>query len=100
MKSHETLSRGQKARLKRAATVAFGIALSAVLGVSAQAGDAGTKKQTKSVYLVKYRVGDDVRYGKNPAGNVVKISVGEYMSNNPYVCTPSGFGRKAFCRAI
>jgi hypothetical protein len=100
MKSNEALSQGQKGRLKWIATVAFGIAISAVLGVSAQAGETRKREQTKSVYLVKYRVGNDVRYGKNPGGNVVKVSVREYMNNNPYVCTPSGFGRKARCRAI
>ncbi|MCT7667507.1 hypothetical protein [Shinella kummerowiae] len=100
MNSHTTLPLAQKARLRWAVTVALGVALTAVLGAGAQAGETGRKKQTKSVYLVKYRVGDEVRYGKNPAGNVVKITVGEYMSNNSYVCTPSGFGRKAFCRAI
>lgn len=100
MKWHKTLALGQKARLMWVVTVALGVAFSTALGASAQAGETRTKKQTKSVYLVKYRVGSEVRYGKNPAGNVVKITVGEYMSNNSYVCTPSGFGRKAFCRAI
>ncbi|MDX3975777.1 hypothetical protein [Shinella sp.] len=101
MKFNETLSIAQQGRRKLAPAMVLGMAISAVLGVSAQAGEIRKPAgQTKSVYQVKYRVDNDVRYGKNPAGNVVKISAMEYMNSNIYVCTPSGFGQKARCRAI
>ena len=75
-------------------------AIPAFLSVSVAHAEQGraTKEQYKSVYLVKRWFGNEVRYGKNPAGKVMRISAARYASIGRYVCTPSGFGRKANCR--
>ncbi|EYR84360.1 MULTISPECIES: hypothetical protein [unclassified Shinella] len=97
----KTRSHALKTRPKWTATIVLAMAMSTALGACAQAGDAGKPKvQTKSVYLVKYWVGNEVRYRKNPRGQVMKISAADYLNNSLYVCTPSGFGQKARCRGI
>jgi hypothetical protein len=84
--------------LKWITTVAIGLAVSAVFGASAQAGESRkSKEEMRSVYLVKYRVNNEIRYAKKSAGKIVKMSASQYMNSNPYVCTPSGFGQKARC---
>ncbi|UXN66727.1 hypothetical protein N8E89_19115 (plasmid) [Phyllobacterium sp. A18/5-2] len=84
--------------VKSITTAAIGFAVFAVLGASAQAGESRKPKQEmRSVYLVKYRVNNEIRYAKKSAGKTVKVSASQYMNNNPYVCTPSGFGQKARC---
>lgn len=101
MTFNETSSHALKACQNWVVTIVLAMTMSSALGACAQAGDAGKPKvQTKSVYLVKYWVGSEVRYGKNPRGQVMKISTADYMNNSLYVCTPSGFGQKARCRAI
>lgn len=83
--------------LKCVAALAFGLGLSLVAGTSAQAGEMRkSRDETRTVYLVKYRVNGMVRYNKNPA-MVHKISFFKYVQSNPYVCTPSGFGQKSRC---
>jgi len=83
--------------LKWVAAAAFGLGFSLVAGTSAQAGEVRKPRdETRTVYLVKFRVNGVVRYNKNPA-MVRKISFSQYLSNNPYVCTPSGFGQKSRC---
>lgn len=83
--------------LKWVAAVAFGLGLSLVAGTSAQAGEVRkSRDETRTVYLVKYRVNGMVRYNNNPA-TVRKISLLQYLHSNPYVCTPSGFGQKSRC---
>jgi hypothetical protein len=68
------------------------------LSANAQAKDSHKpKNDTRSVYLVKYRVNNEVRYNKNPMGKVVKVSASQYFGATPYVCTPSGFGQKSRC---
>ena len=100
MKFNKSRSSAQKSGLVM--TILLGVTISTGFSGSVQAGEISKPKaaQTRSVYLVKYWLGKDVRYSKNPSRNVVKISASEYMNSNPYVCTPSGFGRKARCRAI
>jgi hypothetical protein len=83
--------------LKCVTATAIGLTVS-VISLSAQAGEIRKpKEETRSVYLVKYRVNNEVRYAKKPVGKVMKVSASRYMSSNPYVCTPSGFGQKARC---
>lgn len=83
--------------LKSVAAVAFCLGFSLVAGTSAQAGEVRKPRdETRTVYLLKYRVNGTVRYNKNPA-TVRKISFSQYLSSNPYVCTPSGFGQKSRC---
>ena len=83
---------------KSITTAAIGLAVFAALGASAQAGESRKlKDETRSVYLVKYRVNTEIRYTKKSAGKVMKVSTSQYMNSNPYVCTPSGFGQKARC---
>lgn len=83
-----------------ATTVVLGLAIAATICLSAQAGELRrSKDQTKSVYLVKYQVGKDVRYGK-PSSKIKKVSTSNYTKSNPYVCTPSGFGQKARCYTV
>lgn len=100
MKFNKSHSLAYKSGL--AMTMMLGLTILTASGVSAQAEEISKSKvtQTRSVYLVKHWFGNDVQYGKNPAGKVFKISASDYMNSNPYVCTPSGFGRKARCRAI
>ena len=82
---------------RAAATLVLGLAISSVLGLNAQAGEIRrSKDQDRSVYLVKYQVGKDVRYGK-PSRKAMRVTASNYMRSNPYVCTPSGFGQKARC---
>ena len=85
--------------LSRIKVAAVGLLILAVFGFGAQAGDARkqSKEPTRSVYLVKYYVDGEVRYAKKPVGKVVTISVLAYRNSGTYVCTPSGFGRKARC---
>ncbi|SDP48613.1 hypothetical protein SAMN05428967_2342 [Phyllobacterium sp. YR620] len=85
-------------RLKSITTAAIGLAVSVLVCTDAQAGE--NRNQTegiRSVYLVKYRVNNEIRYAKKPARQIVKVSASQYMRSNPYVCTPSGFGQKARC---
>lgn len=83
--------------LKSVAAVAFCLGFSLVAGRSAQAGEVRKPRdETRTVYLVKYRINGMVRYNKNPT-TVRKISFLQYLHNNPYVCTPSGFGQKSRC---
>jgi site-specific DNA-adenine methylase len=83
--------------LKWIAPVAFCLGFSLVAGTSAQAGEMRkSRDETRTVYLVKYRVNGMVRYNKNPA-MVRKVSFFQYQQSNPYVCTPSGFGQKSRC---
>lgn len=94
------ISIGHQDGLKWVASAAIGLAVSLALHASAQAGETRTpKEEVRSVYLVKYRVNNNVRYNKNPAGKVRKVTASRYLNSNPYVCTPSGFGRKARCYA-
>ncbi|TMV03558.1 hypothetical protein [Brucella haematophila] len=84
--------------VKWVATAAIGLAASLCLSATAQAKDSHKpKNDTRSVYLVKYRVNNEVRYNKNPMGKVVKVSASQYFGATPYVCTPSGFGQKSRC---
>jgi ABC-type transporter Mla subunit MlaD len=93
-----TFSTAHRNRFRRVAIASIGLAVSALLGANAQAGEMRKpKEETRSVYLVKYRVNNDVRYNKKPVGKVVKISTSRYLNSNSYVCTPSGFGQKARC---
>lgn len=93
-----TFSTAYRNRFRRVAIASIGLAVSAVLGANAQAGEMRkSKEETRSVYLVKYRVNNDVRYNKKPVGKVVKISASRYLNSNTYVCTPSGFGQKSRC---
>jgi hypothetical protein len=99
MKFTKSLSMARQSGV--ALTVMLGLAMSSVLSTGAQAEEARKpQEQTRSVYLVKYWIGDQVRYNKNPLGKVLKVSALKYMNSSPYVCTPSGFGQKARCRAI
>ncbi len=83
--------------LKWVAQAATALAVSLVLGTSAQAGEVrDSKDQTRTVYLVKYRVNGTVHYNKKPV-TVRKVSLSQYLRGNPYVCTPSGFGQKSRC---
>ena len=94
-----TFSIAHRPSLKWMAAAAVGLTVATVLGASAQAGESRKPKQEmRSVYLVKYRVNNEIRYGKS-AGKIVKVSASQYMNSNPYVCTPSGFGQKARCFA-
>lgn len=80
------------------AGVAAGItALTAFSSIAHAEGDLGTKEKVRSVYLVKYRVNDQVRYNKASSGRIIKIPASKYLSSNPYTCTPSGFGQKSRC---
>ncbi|TIP30131.1 MAG: hypothetical protein E5X67_03385 [Mesorhizobium sp.] len=93
-----TFSTAHRNRFRRVAIAAIGLAVSVTLGANAQAGEMRKPEgETRSVYLVKYRVNNDVRYNKKPVGKVVKISASRYLNSNTYVCTPSGFGQKARC---
>lgn len=93
-----TFSIAHRTSLKWIAAAAIGLTVSTVLGASAQAGESRKPKdEIRSVYLVKYRVNNEIRYTKKPAGKVVKVSASQYRNSNPYVCTPSGFGQKARC---
>ncbi|MEL4069162.1 hypothetical protein WKW50_03315 [Ochrobactrum sp. GPK 3] len=84
--------------VKWVATAAIGLAASLCLSANAQAKDSHKpKNDTRSVYLVKYRVNNEVRYNKNPMGQVIKVSASQYFGGNSYVCTPSGFGQKSRC---
>lgn len=79
-------------------TAATVVAATAVFSSNAQAAEAGKPKQeVRTVYLVKYRVNDGVRYSKNPGRKIMKVSASQYRASNPYVCTPSGFGQKSRC---
>lgn len=92
------LSTGHRNRLKWMMTTATLLAASAVFSSNVQAGEIRKPKQEiRSVYLVKYRVNDGVRYAKNPGRKIMKVSASQYRASNPYVCTPSGFGQKARC---
>lgn len=98
MTLNKFFSNAQHNGLKWMTTAATLVAASAMLSSNAQAGEIRKPKQEmRSVYLVKYRVHDGVRYAKNPDGRIVKISASQYRASNPYVCTPSGFGQKARC---
>lgn len=78
----------------------LGLAGATLLATGANAGDSiKADHQIISVYLVKSGDGQQVSYNKNPRRYVVKISAAQYMKNNLYVCTPSGFGQKARCYA-
>lgn len=89
---------GNRNCLKWITTAAVGVAVSAALSASAQAGEnRKPKEEIRTVYLVKYRVNNEIRYAKKSAGKVVKVSASQYMNSNSYVCTPSGFGQKARC---
>ena len=84
--------------VKWVATAAIGLAASLCLSANAQAKDNHKpKNDTQSVYLVKYRGNNKVRYNKNPMGKVIKVSAAQYFGGNSYVCTPSGFGQKSRC---
>ena len=84
--------------VKWVATAAIGLAASLCLSANAQAKDKyKPKNDTQSVYLVKYRVNNEVRYNKNPMGKVIKVSASQYFGGNSYVCTPSCFGQKSRC---
>jgi hypothetical protein len=78
---------------------AAGLAVSAAIIASAQAGEIRKPKEEemRSVYLVKYRANNEIQYTRKSAGKVVKVSASRYLNSNPYVCTPSGFGQKARC---
>jgi len=81
---------------RRIIASALGLVLLAALGLSAEAGDnRKPKEETRSIYLVKYHVHGEVRY-KRP-GKTVTVTESHYRSANAFVCTPSGFGRKARC---
>ena len=84
--------------LRRMTVTVLSLAILAAFGISAEAGDAGTRNEaTRSIYLVKYQVGGEVRYSKRPARKIVTVSAARYQNSNAYVCTPSGFGQKARC---
>ena len=88
---------GRCAGLRRVVATAFGLTLLASFGLSAEADDnRKSKEPTRSVYLVRYEVGGEVRYTKRPI-KTVTVTESHYRSFNAYVCTPSGFGRKARC---
>ncbi len=88
----------RRASVKWVATAAIGLAATLCLSANAQAKDKyKPKNDTQSVYLVKYRVNNEVRYNKNPMGKVIKVSASQYFGGNSYVCTPSGFGQKSRC---
>ncbi|MGB3388763.1 MAG: hypothetical protein WBA88_12340 [Pseudaminobacter sp.] len=98
MKSEKFLSSTRCSGRKWVKSAAILIAASIGFAAHAHADDRPTpKEQTRSVYLVKYRVDNEVRYTKNPARKVIKVSASQYRASNPYVCTPSGFGQKARC---
>lgn len=83
--------------LKWVVATAIGLTVS-VLSLNAQAGEIRKpKEETRTVYLVKYRVNNEVRYAKKPIGKIIKVSASRYMNSNQYVCTPSGFGQKSRC---
>src|SRR5688500_13032072 len=83
--------------LKWVTPAAIGLAVSLVLGTSAQAGEVRrSNEETRTVYLVKYRVNNAVHYNKKPM-KVRKVTLSQYLRSNPYVCTPSGFGQKSRC---
>ncbi len=84
-------------RLKFITAAAIGLTVS-VLSSNVQAGEIRKpKEETRSVYLVKYRVNNEIRYAKKSDVKVMKVSASQYMNSNSYVCTPSGFGQKARC---
>jgi len=92
------ISVAQHSGLKWMMAAATIVAASSMFSSNAQAGELRKSKQEiRTVYLVKYRVNDGVRYSKNPGRKVMKISASQYRASNPYVCTPSGFGQKARC---
>ena len=98
MRQVELLHNVRQKSLKWIAVAAIGLAATVALQSSANAEQAQKKKgEVRSVYLAKYRVNNQVRYNKGQPKNIVKISAAEYLSSNPYVCTPSGFGRKSRC---
>ena len=66
-----TFSTAHRNRFRRVAIASIGLAVSALLGANAQAGEMRKpKEETRSVYLVKYRVNNDVRYNKKPVGKI------------------------------
>ncbi|MHC1551594.1 hypothetical protein [Phyllobacterium sp. K27] len=92
-----TLSIAHLNSLKWITAAAIGFTVS-VVSLNAQAGEIRKpKEEIRSVYLVKYRVNDKIRYAKKSVGKVKKVSASRYRNSNPYVCTPSGFGQKARC---
>ena len=98
MRQVELLHNVRRKSLKWMAVAAFGLAASIALQGGANAEQAQKKKgEVRSVYLAKYRVNNEVRFNKGQPKNIVRISAAEYLSSNPYVCTPSGFGRKSRC---
>lgn len=98
MTGKEFLKIAKHSGLKCKVTAAAVVAASVLFSPAAQAGEIRkAKEQVRSVYLVKYWVGNNVRYNKNPASRAAKVSASQYRASNPYVCTPSGFGQKARC---
>lgn len=98
MRQVELLHNVRRKSLKWIAVAAIGLAATVALQGGANAEQAQKKKgEVRSVYLAKYRVNNEIRYNKGKPKNIVKISAAEYLSGNPYVCTPSGFGRKSRC---
>lgn len=84
--------------LKWLAVAAAGLAMLLSMQGGAQADQARKKNgDVRSVYLVKYTVGGEVRYNKGRPGKVLKVSAATYRSGTSYVCTPSGFGQQSRC---
>ncbi|WP_139976566.1 hypothetical protein [Ochrobactrum sp. CGA5] len=84
--------------LKWAAAIIVGLSASLCLTAGAEAKDTRKQKsETVSVYLAKFKVGNQARFHKPATAKVIKVSASQYATGTPYVCTPSGFGQKSRC---
>ncbi len=98
MRRNELVHNARRKSLKWMAAATIGLAATVAMSAAAEAKELRKKKDdTRSVYLVKYRVNGDVRYNKAAKGTVVQISETEYLNSNSLVCTASGFGQRSRC---
>ncbi len=100
MRRNELLCNARRKSLKWVAVAAIGLATTLAGQAGAEAKETRKKKDdTRTVYLVKYRVNGEVRYNKVGKAQVVKISAADYARGSSLVCTPSGFGQKSRCHS-
>jgi len=98
VRRNELVHNARRKSLKWVAVAALALASTLVMQSGAEAKELRKKKDdTRTVYLVKYRVNGDIRYNKGAKGMVVRMSAAEYLNSNSLVCTPSGFGQRSRC---